>query len=627
MEKANYYYEIIPVNFVMLPDVKQDEAVNSFKNMLNALNNPIKIIISKTTKTVEVAEREFRSDYYRFFIESYGAPINALLDGCGFKYQPLSEIPQPEIVKAFSKYTALENGVLAKASTILRLPGALVEGFLSESYGFVDRITVFISPLPPETSALRFRKYLRLLKSMVLADASRGRMPSEETVVKRDLADLTFNKLLSGMTRLFEVTTNVMVTGSDNKRLRENFQKVRAVMQARLIFLDTPLFIQPALIEGHLGKKLVMDTDTLGTFFPFVSADVIESPNGIFLGLNRLTGAPVIFDQSLRMNYNLLIAGKSGAGKSFLSKIIINRFLQKHPKAVLFVIDPEGEYTPLGKELNCKTVEVDRAKGLGLDPIVLFGASKDSAANILSDLANISDPELHSELRTVVGSSNSLPEVYRQSSKQLKAYLRSMVEGSDSFLIKGEPLEFSQKMIFDLHMLHREFTLAKKGTMTLQAASVLLFSKIWQLLEDPSFVPIHVPKLVVVDEVWLYTSMPAAAAFLEGVARRGRKRNVFFLLNTQRVADVLDSAGGRALIENCASKVLLRQDEAAIKLAVEITDLSTSEKEALLEFAPGQGILLAENVHIPVNFLATKDEYKIFTTKPGEREEQKEEEE
>jgi type IV secretory pathway VirB4 component len=328
------------------------------------------------------------------------------------------------------------------------------------------------------------------------------------------------------------------------------------------------------------------------------------------------------------MNYNLLIAGKSGAGKSFLSKIIINRFLQKHPQAVLFIIDPEGEYTQLGKILNCKTVEVDREKGLGLDPIVLFGTSKDSAANILGDLANISDPVLRSELRTVVGSSKSLPDAYRQSSKQLKAYLRSLVEGSDSFLIKGEPLEFSQKMTFDLHALHREFTLAKQGTMTLQAASVLLFSKIWQLLEDPKFVPTHIPKLVVVDEVWLYTSMPAAAAFLEGVARRGRKRNVFFVLNTQRVADVLESSGGRALIENCASKVLLRQDEAAIKLAIEITDLSNSEKEALLDFSPGQGLLIAESVHIPVNFLATKDEYNIFTTKPGEKvDEQKEGEE
>jgi len=113
--------------------------------------------------------------------------------------------------------------------------------------------------------------------------------------------------------------------------------------------------------------------------------------------------------------------------------------------------------------------------------------------------------------------------------------------------------------------------------------------------------------------------MPASARFLEGVSRRGRKRNVAFTLNTQRVADVLEGAGGKALVENCASKVLLRQDEAAISLVGQTFGLSDVEKEAVLEFQPGQGILIAENVHIPVDFTATREEYILFTTKPTER--------
>ena len=85
------------------------------------------------------------------------------------------------------------------------------------------------------------------------------------------------------------------------------------------------------------------------------------------------------------------------------------------------------------------------------------------------------------------------------------------------------------------------------------------------------------------------------------------------------MADVLEGAGGKALVENCASKVLLRQDEAAISLVCETFGLSGVEKEAVLEFQPGQGILISENVHIPVDFTATREEYAFFTTKPTER--------
>ena len=615
--REQFIYEIFPVNFVMLPDSKQDETVEAFKRFLNGLDCPVKIIIMHTSKTVEIGDRSFETKYYRFFIKSE-RPIDTLLQSANMRFQPLINLPPLRIVKSFTKYLALEGDQLAKAATVIWLPGMLVEGFIAETYGVADRVVISIKPIPPEQATVKFRKYLRILRGMILADQSKGRLPSDELIIKKDKAQAVFTNLLSGATRLFEVSLNFLVSAPDLPRLKAKFKRLKDILQARLIRLDTPSFIQSALASGDLGKKLIVDTPTLGTFFPFVSADVVESPNGIFLGVNRLTGAPVIYDSSLRMNYNMLIAGKSGSGKSFLSKIIITRFLSKHPKAALFVIDPENEYRPVGELQEAEVIDVSRAQPLGLDPLQLFGESRDSAASILAELAQVREPELLSEIRTLVGLSSTVREVYKQASKPLKAYLKTFIKGPEKFLVSGKAPKFSSRMVFNLSPLHREFALTKTGTPTLQAASILLFSKIWQLLDDPSFLPRHLPKLVVIDEVWLYTSMPAAAQFLESVARRGRKRNIFFVLNTQRVADVLESSGGRALIENCATKVLLRQDESAIGLISEVFALSTSEREALLEFAPGQGILIAENVHVPVNFVATPTEYQLFTTRPSD---------
>jgi hypothetical protein len=82
---------------------------------------------------------------------------------------------------------------------------------------------------------------------------------------------------------------------------------------------------------------------------------------------------------------------------------------------------------------------------------------------------------------------------------------------------------------------------------------------------------------------------------------------------------VVENQSGKAVIENCATKMLLRQDESAIRLAGQTLGLSHAEQEALLELNQGQGLITAGDIHLPIDFLATQDEYSVFTTKPTER--------
>ncbi|MEM2046639.1 MAG: DUF87 domain-containing protein [Candidatus Jordarchaeales archaeon] len=607
------------MNFLMLSEAKRNALVEGFQSFLNSLTNDLRIMAVRTGRSVTVKGEKFETKYYRFFVESVGTPIEYLLESQGLKYQPLTEAPTVQPLKAFGKHLALPGGRLLRTFTVYGLPGTLIEGFISEVYGLAERVILNIKPLPSEEATVKMGKYMRLLKSMMLADHAKGRMIREEIGLKHEMAAATYQALVSGATRLFEVTVNVSVAGKDAAELAENSRRLRQILQSRLVKLDCPTFLQYGMTAGLEGKKLTVDTGTLGAFYPFISADIIESPGGVFLGVNRLTGAPVIYDPWLRMNQNVLIVGKPGAGKSFLSKILLSRLAEKNSDLAFYIIDPEGEYGSVARILGGEVVDVRSDRNLGLDPLRIFAESKDSTASILADMAKVPVGKLTSALRTIVGRSVDIFDVYEHSPPDLKDYLEGLVDGPDRFLVAGEPLNLSRRMAFNLKSLHREFELSPEKSLTLQAASILLFSKIWSILEDQTFLPLQAPKLVIADEVWLYTSMPASARFLEGVSRRGRKRNVVFLLNTQRVADVLEGAGGKALVENCASKVLLRQDEAAISLVGETFGLSSVEKEAVLEFQPGQGILIAENVHIPVDFTATREEYALFTTKPTER--------
>jgi hypothetical protein len=602
----------------MLPKQKRAETLGRFQRFLNSLPCEVRLSAVKTQKTLEITENEFTTTYHRFFVESL-ENIDWIIEQCGFKQQSLTEHPKQKPAKVCPKYLVLENGKFERTFTVYQLPGTLLPGFVSEIYGLCERVLVCIKPLPPEVASSRMGKYLRLLKSILLADQSKGRIAKDEVKLKHAMADATYQGLITGSTRLFEIKVNLTIQADNAEELKDKTKKLKDTLQARFIRLDCPAYFQSELALGVVGKKLVVDTATASTFFPFVSADLIESPGGVFLGINQLTGAPVVLDPHLRMNQNIIIMGKSGAGKSFTSKILLTRLLQKHPNLAYYIVDPENEYGEVGRLSGADVLDITTEKQLGLDPIQIFNDNKDTAAGILADLAGVEDNRNYQELRSVMGASRDLLEVYQNSPSTLKDRLSPFVTGTDSFLTMGQPQKFSTRMVFNLSALHRQLAMTQRRSLTFQAANVLVFSKIWQMLDNTKFLPLHIPKLVIIDELWLYTSLPAAASFLEGVSRRGRKRNVTLLLNSQRLADVLENSAGRAVIENCATKVMLRQDESAIKMAGQTIGLSSAEMEALLELNQGQGLIVAGDIHLPIDFLATNEEYNVFTTKPTER--------
>ena len=617
-KQAPCLYEVFPVNYVMLPKQKRIETIGRFQRLLNSLPCAIKLSAQKTQKTIEINNTQLSTTYCRFFIEAE-EPIDWLIEQCNFKQQPLTEIPKPKTTAVFPKHIQLENNQLQKTFTIYQLPGTLLPGFVCELYGLCEQVLVCVKPLPPEVASSQMGKYLRLLKSILLADQSKGRLAKDEVKLKHAKAEATYQGLITGSTRLFELKVNLTLQANNLEELKVKSKKLRDTLQSRFIRLDCPAYFQPDLALGIIGKKLVVDTTTASTFFPFVSADLIESPAGVFLGVNRLTGAPVVFDPHLRMNQNLIIMGKSGSGKSFTSKILLTRLLQRHPNLAFFIVDPENEYGQVGRLNGAEVLDITTEKPLGLDPIQIFSDNKDTAAGILADLIGVEGNRDYQELRTIVGASHDLLEVYQNSPSNLKDRLSTFVTGPDSFLTMGQAQKFTDRMVFNLSALHRQLSMTQRRSLTFQAANILVFSKIWQMIDDPKFLPLHTPKLVVIDELWLYTNLPASASFLEGVSRRGRKRNVLLLLNSQRLADVLENQSGKAVIENCATKILLRQDESAIRLAGQTLGLSPTEMESLLELNQGQGLIASGDIHLPIDFLATNEEYTLFTTKPTER--------
>ena len=248
-------YEVFPVNFVMLPKQKRDETLGRFQRLLNSLPCETRLSAVKTAKTLEIGENKLTTTYYRFFVESMGEPVDWLLEQCGFKQQPLTELPKPEPVKTFPKYMALQSGKLMKSFAVYQLPGMLLPGFVSELYGLCDRILICIKPLPPEMATTRMGKYMRFLRSLILADQTKGRIVRDEIKLKHAMAEATYQSLITGSTRLFELKVTASITGETLDELKTTTKKLKDTLQSRFIRLDSPAYLQHELALGAVGKK------------------------------------------------------------------------------------------------------------------------------------------------------------------------------------------------------------------------------------------------------------------------------------------------------------------------------------------------------------------------------------
>jgi len=621
VEGDRYIYELVPSNYLMLGDKDQADLVDGFASFLNSLEKEIKIHIVRTAKKVDIYNTSISTEYMRFFVESR-EPIDYILDGVGITYQRVLSVPVPRVVSVQSGAVALEGGTLCKTVMITALPATVVEGMcLSDLYPYANHITITVRPLPQHEAVRRANRFTLQLSGILYAEASRMRTPPEEINQQVQAARELLQNLISGNTKLYEFSVNISMFGRDLNELRLKEKSLKAACSAKLITVSAVRYFQDELFTGKLSRLLYGDTATVAAFYPFVSNEVIETPGGIFLGLNQITGGPVIFDPCIRENTNIAILGKSGSGKSYASKIMLRRLVEQYPSAAFFVIDPESEYVLPMSQLCPGTVvrAITPDTQIGMDPLRVFSGDKSRAIGVLVSLLHISpdkDPDLYTELRAKAAVAESIQDLRKTASARLKKYIDALVKGPDGFLVNGKPLELSERMVFDLSALHTGLGLPSEFT-SLNAACLLLFGMIWNYIQN---LPVQQLKIVVLDELWLYMTSPASAQFVAQLSRRGRKRNVLFFFNSQRPADVLSNEAGCTALENAATKILFNQDEAAMPLLTQRFVLSDIERHLLTELSVGECLLTSRGTRARVRFLATVDEHALYTTKPKEME-------
>ena len=251
-----------------------------------------------------------------------------------------------EIVASTSKY--------ARTLVISALPRMCTFPLLlRDMYNFGDiNVSVFIRPISEAKSQNELNRTINELETERIVAADRGNINRESMLAqKRNEAEELRDAIASGFDKLFEASIMCTIFAYDLEELDRQTEMLTADMSKTLTGIKTAWAMQEDAFKSNLpfnedkiGKVHTFDRRSMGTVFPFVNADVGHE-NGIPIGFNRQTGLPILYDNfsPTLSNYNMVIFGKSGAGKGVTIKTLIAR------SAVLMgieslALDAEGEY-------------------------------------------------------------------------------------------------------------------------------------------------------------------------------------------------------------------------------------------------------------------------------------------
>ena len=233
--------------------------------------------------------------------------------------------------------------------------------FLRSMYTYGDvNVSVFIKPITENTSQTELNKRINEIESERIVAAERGDINRERLLAqKRIEAEELRDSIAGGFNKLYESSIICTLFAYNLEDLDKQTELLSAEMAKTLIGIKPAWAMQEEAFnsnmpynENKINKTHMFDRNSMATVFPFISSD-IGHEDGIPLGYNRQTGLPILYDNfsSELNNYNMVIFGKSGAGKSVAIKTLTAR------SSVLMgieslALDAEGEYGLVAEALG-----------------------------------------------------------------------------------------------------------------------------------------------------------------------------------------------------------------------------------------------------------------------------------
>lgn len=391
---------------VKIHDINADHAVKVLERLDMEISKKLKKICKTDTEPLSCIERMEllyniynQEGDYRFdtgvYDKNSGFQLE-YLEKCGLS---IKDIIGPESID-YRKDTmfVLNENTYAQALYLQRVPSTLSTNFIQDLGDIQSNmlISVHHSSMNTDKTIKTLRNNLASIEARISAVNSKNMNngdfgaylpPDLERAQKnaRDwIADVTENDQ-----KAFLVTMTMVVFAKTQAQLEANVRLVKATAAKHMCPVKEMKFQQEfcfnttlPLCRMDINSELMLPTTSAAVFIPF-NAQEINQKNAIFYGINKSSKGMLLYDRLSGDNYNALIFGGSGSGKSFAAKCEMVSVLLNKPNAQVFVIDPQGEYYPMTNALHGKRIELSPGTKNFLNPLDL---------DISSDEDDDSDP-------------------------------------------------------------------------------------------------------------------------------------------------------------------------------------------------------------------------------------------
>lgn len=462
----------------------------------------------------------------------------------------LKDIIAPSALEINSNYVRLGEKV-ARTIYVFSYPRFLSVNWFSPIIN-LDRvfdISIFIHPI--DTASI-----LRQLQRKVAEVQSQIHMREEKGFIRDPILDTAYNdlenlrdQLQQAREHLFSFGLYLTLYADSLEELNKVESEVRSLLESKIVYTKPALFQQEEGLltvfpfgSDKLGVNSKLNSSPLSSIFPFVSFD-LTSNKGILYGINRHNNSLVLFDRFSLENYNSVIFGKAGGGKSYGIKLEILRSLMFDTDVI--VIDPEREYSYLAETTGGRYFDISLTSSHHINPFDLPVPQADEApADILRGhiisliglfrimLSGLT-PEEDAILDQAITETYASRDITMESDfsgaipptlSDLELILANM-EGGESLAMRlrkytqGTWAEFINRPTnVDLNKKMVVFSIRDMSDELRPVAIYLIVHYVWSAIRRRLK-----KRLLIVDEAWWIMKEKDGASFLYGIAKRARK--------------------------------------------------------------------------------------------------------
>ena len=560
---------------------------------------------------------------------------------------PREKLVFGDLVLGFDQFTL--DSHYHRIITLKTLPEATfagqLAGFLKFPCHYNLTLTIEVPEQSKELSLLQQKR--RMAHSLSVTHG--GRASDLESETKLSSTEELLREILGSGQKIFSaqlaITLRAPNSPEGNKRLnsqvRDVLARLRSLSGAEGLeesvgsWKITKNNLPAAPIKLERAKK--MKTNNLADFLPVYGPRVGDRTPAVILK-NRMNGLVSYdpFDFSLP-NYNCLVTGSSGAGKSFLNNCILLQEMARGLK--VFIIDIGGSYRKITEALGGQYVDVNLSEAKKLNPFDLVDPSQEPSNQKIKSLLAIIETMVADEGKARISKldrailEKSLLDLYaiKRKSKivptlsDLAAYLSNASEPSMGPIAKmlslwtgdspyGRMLDGQGKLTTTASIC----TFDLKGLSSypdLQSVMILILTDfILGQVETNR----ETRKRIILDEAWELLKSEACAGFMEYCARTLRKTGSGITFITQGVEEIAASPIGAAILNNTATKfVLLQRGDTEIlqnvlKLNSQELALIHSLKQKKGEFS--EGFMIEGDHRQVIRVCPTPKEYWLATS-------------